>query len=130
MIPKYKELFEFVLSNNEPLLEVTPLYKIIVHYYDRKEIFYTPDVTEANSISAPGIEIEIENREEYNEYLTTLCTYNERAEYIWYLLLKHSWNNVEEKEFEEVYKNMWDKYYKEGGWDLIAEHMENHYNKY
>lgn len=129
MVPKYKELFEFVLSNNGSLLEVVPVYKIIVHYYDRKEIFYTKDITEANSISAPHIEIEIENQEEYNQYLTTLNTYNQRAEYIWYLLLKHFCQNAEE-EFEEIYKNMWDKYYKEGGWDLVAHNMEKYYNKY
>lgn len=123
MVPKYKELFEFVLSNNGSLLEVVPVYKIIVNYYDRKEVFYTKDVTEANSISAPHIEIEIENQEEYNQYLTTLNTYNQRAEYIWYLLIKEEYKHIEDKKFEEIYKKAWDEHHHKGGWDLVAEKM-------
>lgn len=124
MIPKYKEIYEFVLSNNEPLNEVVPLYKINVHHYDKMETIHTKNVSVVNTIAAPFIEVEIENQKEYQDYLTTINTYNERSEYIWYILLRELWNKLSTEEFDQCYKKCWDKYHKEGGWDLVAEKME------
>lgn len=125
MIPKYKEIFDFVVSNNVPVTEVKPMYKILVQWYDKEEVIYTENVSIVNNIKAPGIEITIENKEEYEKYHIDLHKFTERSEYIWYLLLKEEWKNLSEDAFESCYKNCWDKYHKEGGWDLVAEKMES-----
>ena len=123
MIPKFKKLYQYVLNVNEPLQEVTPLYKITFNYYDRKEVIYTEDPSDANLSDAPNINIEIDNIEDYENYQHQLYEYINRAEYMYYTILKEIWKDLSEEEFEECYKECWDKYHNEGGWDLVGEMM-------
>jgi hypothetical protein len=125
MMQSYQEIYEFVLANNEPLKEVVPLYKINVQYNDRTETILTTNISEANSIVAPFIEIDIENQKQYDEYLLKLNEYTERVEYIWYILFKEEWKDLTNEEFENCYKKCWDNYHKEGGWDLVSKMMQS-----
>ena len=115
MIPKYKQIYEFVLSNNEPLVVVEPIYKVTIHYYDNTKVFLTKTPSEVDTTSASSVEINIDNIEDYGEYTKTVNLYNQRAEYIWYLLLKEQYKHLEEKVFLDRYKECWDKYHKNGG---------------
>lgn len=128
----YQEIFEFVESTNGILTKVVPLYKVSIEYYNKKEIFFTENVSVVNKIAAPYIDIDIENKEECEKYQIDLYTYNERAEYIWYLLFKEEWKELSEEIFDQCYKKCWDSYHKEGGWDLVSEKMasivQSYYN--
>ena len=75
MIPKYEEIFNFVLKNNEPLEEVVQMHKITVHYYDKEETIYSTDISIVNNISAPFIETMVVNEKEYENYLIKLNDY-------------------------------------------------------
>jgi hypothetical protein len=124
---KIEDIYKFVLENNPPIEEVIPEYKITINYYDRSEEILTKDLSILKDTPCPNAHIDFLNEKEYDIYHKKIYEFKDRAEYIWYLILKHSWLNVKEEEFEEIYKNMWDKYYKEGGWDLVAHNMEEYY---
>jgi hypothetical protein len=123
---KIEDIYKFVLDNNPPLDEVIPKYKITINYYDRTEEIVTEDLTILSNIPCPSAETELLNQQEYDEYFKKLIEFKNRSEYIWYILLKGSLN-LDEKIFEDTYKNYWDMYYHVGGWDLVAEKMEQNF---
>lgn len=120
---KFDDICKFVTESNQPLLEVIPEYKVICKYYDNEEYFYTKDLSDINSISAPHIAIEFINEKEYSDYQKLKLELLNRSEYIWYLLIKEEYKHIEDKKFEEIYKKTWDEHHHKGGWDLVSEKM-------
>jgi hypothetical protein len=125
---KIEDIYKFVLDNNPPLDEVIPKYKITINYYDRTEEIVTEDLTILSNIPCPSAETELLNQQEYDEYFKKLIEFKNRSEYIWYLILKEMWRDVDDKTFEEIYKNTWDTYHSIGGWDMVGEKMEEYYD--
>jgi hypothetical protein len=124
---KIEDIYKFVLDNNPPLDEIIPKYKITINYYDRTEEIVTEDLTILSNIPCPSAETELLNQQEYDEYFKKLIEFKNRSEYIWYLILKEMWRDVDDKSFEEIYKNTWDTYHSIGGWNMVGEKMEEYY---
>jgi len=124
---KIEDIYKFVLDNNPPLDEIIPKYKITINYYDRTEEIFTEDLTILSNIPCPSAETELLNQQEYDEYFKKLIEFKNRSEYIWYLILKEMWRDVDDKSFEEIYKNTWNTYHSIGGWNMVGEKMEEYY---
>lgn len=120
---KFQEIYQYVQDQNTLPAEVIPNYKVIINRYAITEILHTTDLTILKNINAPSIDVEFVNQQEYEEYFSIMLNFLNRAEYIWYLLLKDEWSDFDETEFESLYRKTWDTYFSEGSWDLVAEKM-------
>ena len=126
---KHNSVFKVIGSlNNKKLKKIIPVYEIKLNFYDRTEILTTEDITIINDIKCPNIEINLLNRKKYENYKEKEQNYLNRAEYMWYIMFQEKWKYLEENIFQECYKKTWDTYYKNGGWDLVAEKMEHTVN--